>query len=237
MGRNKWFEFKQFRIEQQKAAMKVGTDGVILGAWTPVDNASRILDVGTGTGLIALMLAQRTNARIDAIEIDDLAYQEARFNLDQSKWKERLTIYHTDFNTFSKEQKQLYDLIVCNPPFFIDSLKTSDPRLTLARHNDSLTFSQLIQGSAKLLNSTGRLAVIIPFESLDDFRETARMEGFYLHQQCRVISKPTKPAVRVLLELSLLKRYTEACEFFIKDDQGQFTDRFKELTGTFYLNF
>src|SRR5664280_2075596 len=123
MGRNKWFEFKQFRVEQSKAAMKVGTDGVILGAWTSVDNASRILDVGTGTGLIALMLAQRSNAAIDAVEIDDDAYCEAKFNFEQSPWKERLKIFHSDFNAFSKEYGHQYDLIVSNPPFFIDSLK------------------------------------------------------------------------------------------------------------------
>jgi len=237
MGRNKWFEFKQFRIEQSKAAMKVGTDGVILGAWTSVDNASRILDVGTGTGLIGLMLAQRSNAAIDAVEIDEDAYYEAKFNFEQSSWKDRLRIFHSDFNIFSKEHEQSYDLIVCNPPFFMDSLKTSDPQLAVARHNGSMTFDQLIRGSVKLLKDTGRLSVIIPSESFDEFRETARLGGFYLHQQCKVISKPGKPAVRVLLEFSLFKGYTESSEILIKDDQGQFTHQFKKLTCSFYLNF
>jgi len=237
MGRNKWFEFKQFRIEQQKAAMKVGTDGVLLGAWTSVDNVSHILDAGTGTGLIALMLAQRCKARIDAVEIDDAAYIEAKFNFEQSPWKERLEVFHSDFNTFSKDHLQLYDLIVSNPPFFIDSLKNSDPRLAKAKHNESMTFKELIQGSVKLLKDTGRLVVIIPAESLDEFRETARLNGFYLHQCCTVISKQGRTVGRVLLELSLIKGYAATSEIMIQNDQGNFTDQFKELTRAYYLNF
>jgi len=237
MGRNKWFEFKQFRIEQQKAAMKVGTDGVILGAWTSVDNITRILDVGTGTGLIALMLAQRCNAKIDAIEIDNQAYLEAKYNFEQSSWEERLTVYRSDFSTFSNEQGQIYDLIVCNPPYFIDSLKTSDPQLSVARHNESLNFEQLILGSVRLLKGTGKLVVIIPFASLDVFRETARLNGFYLHQKAHVVTKHGRIASRVLLELSLKPGYTETIDILIQDGDGQFTEQFKELTGSFYLNF
>jgi len=237
MGRNKWFEFKQFRIEQSKAAMKVGTDGVILGAWTSVDNAFDILDVGTGTGLIALMLAQRCSARIDAVEIEEAAYCEAKYNLEQSPWKEHLRLYHSDFNAFSKDHLQFYDLIVCNPPFFIDSLKTFDPELAIARHNGSMTFDQLIEGSVKLLKETGRLSVVIPSESYDDFRETARLNGFYLHRYCNIKTKPGKIMCRALLEFSLLPGYTSKSEILIQNDQGVFTDQFKELTGAYYLNF
>ena len=118
MGRNNWFEFKQFRIEQQKSAMKVGTDGVLLGSWTPVKNARRILDVGTGTGIVALMLAQRSKAQIDAVEIDSLAATEAKFNFDQSVWKHRLRVHNIEFQSFASASSQKYDLIVSNPPFF-----------------------------------------------------------------------------------------------------------------------
>jgi tRNA1Val (adenine37-N6)-methyltransferase len=236
MGRNKWFEFKQFRIEQEKTAMKVGTDGVILGAWTSVSNALRILDVGTGTGLIALMLAQRCNASIDAVEIDVEAFEEAKYNFDHSPWRERLGIIHSDFNSFSKDGVQLYDLIVCNPPFFIDSLKTSDPQLAIARHNGSMTFNQLIDGSLNLLKDNGRFAVIIPSESFDEFRESARLRGFYLHLHCNVISKPRRTVSRVLLEFSLLPGHTSESEILIQNEDGQFTDQFKELTRAYYLN-
>lgn len=237
MGRNKWFEFKQFRIEQQHAAMKVGTDGVILGAWATVDNASLILDVGTGTGLIALMLAQRCSAAIDAVEIDEAACLEARFNFEQSSWKERLTVHHADFQSYACEKVGIYDLIVCNPPFFIDSLETSDPKLAIARHNGSMTFGQLIQGSANLLKVSGRLAVIIPTESLDEFRETARLQGFYMHRQTFVFTKPNRAAMRILLEFSLSQGYPEINEILIQNEQGLFTDQFKKLTGSYYLNF
>ena len=111
MGRNNWFEFKQFRIEQHKAAMKVGTDGVLLGAWAPIDNAGRILDIGTGTGLIALMLAQRSNAWIDAVEIDEMACEEAKFNFEQSAWSNRLHVFHSDFDLFAESPCEHYDLM------------------------------------------------------------------------------------------------------------------------------
>jgi tRNA1Val (adenine37-N6)-methyltransferase len=236
MGRNKWFEFKQFRIEQQKTAMKVGTDGVILGAWVSVDHALRILDVGTGTGLIALMIAQRCNAKIDAVEIDALSFSEAKINFEQSPWRERLEIFHCDYNSFSNEKEQLYDLIVCNPPFFIDSLRNSDPQLAKARHNESLTFSQLIQGSVKILKDTGRLTVILPSESFDEFRENARLQGFYLHQQTQIFTKPGRPASRVLLEFSLLPDYPQTGEIYIHNHDGQITEQYRELTGPYYLN-
>lgn len=237
MGRNKWFEFKQFRIEQQNSAMKVGTDGVILGAWVSVNQATRILDVGSGTGLIALMLAQRSNAEIDAVEIDSHAYLEAKYNFEQSPWSERLKIFHSDFNTYSNETGKLYDLIVCNPPFFVDSLKTSDSRLAIARHNESMTFSQLILGSVKLLNQSGRLTVIIPSGSFDEFRETARIHGLYLHRNCNIITKTGRLPSRVLLELSLAQGYMSTSEILIQNTDGQFTDQFKELTNKYYIDF
>ena len=218
-------------------AMKVGTDGVILGAWVSVDSTKRILDVGTGTGLIALMLAQRSKAEIDAVEIDGPAYLEAKYNFDQSPWKERLKIFNTDFNVFSIEKAQQYDLIVCNPPFFINSLKNSDHQLAKARHNETMNFDQLIQGAVKVLKRTGRLAVIIPRESFDEFRETARLQGFYLHQKASILTKPGKIAKRVLLELSLLPHYVQTSEIIIHDYHGKFTDQFTELTSPYYLNF
>jgi tRNA1Val (adenine37-N6)-methyltransferase len=234
---NKWFEFKQFRIEQQKSAMKVGTDGVILGAWVNPGNAERILDVGTGTGLIALMIAQRCNARIDTVEIDVQSCLEAKFNFDQSPWKERLTVFNSDFNRFSHEDKQSYDLIVCNPPYFIDSLITPDLRLATAKHNITITFEMLIEGSVRLLNEKGGLAVVLPYQSFDEFRETARLHGFYLRRQTTVFTKPGKPAGRVLLEFSLLPCHPQRDEIYIRNSDGQFSDQLKKLTDAYYLNF
>jgi tRNA1Val (adenine37-N6)-methyltransferase len=237
MCRNNWFQFKQFRIEQQKAAMKVGTDGVLLGAWTPVKSAARILDIGTGTGLIALMLAQRSSAAIDALEIDAQACEEAKINFEQSPWRNRLSVFHSDFLMFATQPVAPYDLIVSNPPFFVDSLKTNNAALTIARHNDTLSFDHLIAGARKLLSESGRLCVIIPFASCTEFRETARLSGFYLSQQTLVIPKVGRPAKRVLLEFTVQGGYPIDNELVILDKNGFYSDAYKTLTSPFYPAF
>jgi len=237
MARNNWFEFKQFRIEQQKAAMKVGTDGVLLGAWTPLEDDQWILDIGTGTGLIALMLAQRSNARIDAVEIDKLACEEAKFNFAQSPWNDRLTVFNTDFQMFADLPCEPYDLIVSNPPFFVNSLKTKNAALSVARHNDVLTFDQLVTCSRKLLNATGRLCVIIPFSSCEEFRGFARLAGFYLRIQTQVIPKSGRAPKRVLLEFSVQPGYPVDNELVILDENGGYSSAYKSLTAPFYPAF
>ena len=237
MGRNNWFEFKQFRIEQNRAAMKVGTDGVLLGAWAPVEDALRILDVGTGTGLIALMLAQRSEAVIDAVEIDELACTEAKINFEQSAWNDRLKVFVTDFSLFANVPNELYDLIISNPPFFINSLKTSNAALAVARHNELLTFSQLISGARKLLSGEGRLCIIIPSESRVEFKESARLAGFYLKHQTLIIPKSGRVPKRVLMEFAVLPCYPIENELTVLDESGLYTDSYKELTAPFYLAF
>lgn len=237
MGRNNWFEFKQFRIEQHKSAMKVGTDGVLLGAWAPVNEDRRILDIGTGTGLIALMLAQRSDAIIDAVEIDEQASEEARFNFEQSPWSDRLKVYNSDFQVFANLPCEPYDLIISNPPFFINSLKTKDEALSVARHNDLLSFDQLIIGAGKLLSNTGRLCIIIPFTSSVDFRESARLAGFYLRQQTQVIPKLGRSPKRILLEFTIEPGYPAENELVILDENGNSTEAYKTLTSPYYPAF
>lgn len=237
MGRNNWFEFKQFRVEQEKSAMKVGTDGVLLGAWSPVNGAYRILDIGTGTGLISLMLAQRSAAMIDAIEIDSLACEEARFNFKKSAWSDRLQVIHIDFGKVDNLFDQSYDLVVSNPPFFVNSLKTANAALALARHNDSLSFEQLLSGSSRLLRNTGRLCVILPFSSYPEFRETARLAGFYLKKRTLVVPKSGKEPKRILMEFSLEVTYPLEDELTLLDLNGNYTEDYKSLTSPFYPAF
>jgi tRNA1Val (adenine37-N6)-methyltransferase len=237
MARNNWFEFKQFRIEQQKSAMKVGTDGVLLGAWSPVEDARRILDVGTGTGLIALMLAQRSNSDIDAVEIDEPACEEAKFNFEQSGWSDRLRVFHTDFQVFADVPNEPYDLVVSNPPFFINSLKTGNAALAVARHNDMLTFNQLVSGARKLLSSKGRLCIIIPSVSCMEFRESARLAGFYLRHQTMVIPKSGRVPKRALMEFSVHPVYPADNEIVVLDEKGFYTVTYKTLTSPFYPAF
>jgi tRNA1Val (adenine37-N6)-methyltransferase len=234
---NNWFQFKQFRIEQENSALKVGTDGVLLGAWCDPAGAGSILDVGTGTGLIALMLAQRSDAQITAIEIDQEACKDALQNFRNSPWSGRLSLYAGDFNVFRETHPFQLDLIVSNPPFFKKSLKPADRASSVARHDVSLSFLEIIRGSKRLLKDSGRLAVILPYEALDDFRETARMEGFYLSRKTNVIPKTGKPPKRVLLEFSAAPAYPEISDLIILCDQDNYSESFIELTKEFYLNF
>jgi len=237
MGRNNWFEFKKFRIEQKASAMKVGTDGVLLGAWTSVKNESRILDVGTGTGLIALMLAQRCDAAIDAVEIDEGACREAEYNFNQSPWRERLKVFSGDFLEYPGREDKKYNLIVSNPPFFINSLKTPDTKLALARHNVIMSVEQLVNKSVSLLETNGRLSLIFPYENLDLVKENARLAGFFVKRRTDVIAKPSKPAIRVMMEFSLTPVMPEINQILIKDESDQFSETFRKLTTPYYLNF
>ena len=237
MGRNNWFEFKQFRVEQERSAMKVGTDGVLLGAWAPVREAQTILDVGCGTGLIALMMAQRSEAIVDAIEIDKPASEEAQLNFRQSPWNSRLRVFHADFLHFDQLYPVRYDLIVSNPPFFVNSLKTADSALTLARHNDTLTFDNLLLGAVNLLNKNGRLCVILPHSSFIEFKESARLAGFYLKSVTHVIPQSGKPPKRILMEFILEGTLPTQTELTILDLAGNYTANYKLLTSPFYPAF
>ena len=234
---NSWFQFKQFRIEQEKSALKVGTDGVLLGAWCKVHETSRVLDVGTGTGLIALMLAQRSEAEISAIEINEDAYRDALNNFQKSPWTDRLSLYPADFNIFQESHSLRYDLVVSNPPYFERSPKSANPASSVARHDVSLSFLQLITGSKRLLTEKGRLAVILPAEALDDFRETARLAGFYLCRKTMVIPKIGKAPKRVLLEFSVSAVYPIFDELVILLERDKYSDDYVELTKEFYLSF
>jgi len=233
---NTWFQFKQFRIVQENSALKVGTDGVLLGAWCDISGSQRILDVGTGTGLIALMLAQRSDAMISAIEIDAEACKDAQHNFRNSSWTDRLTLYPQDFNIFQETHSLQFDLIVSNPPYFKKSLRSVKMASSVARHDVSLSFQQIISGSKRLLNEIGRLAVILPSTALDDFRETARLEGFYLCRKTNVVPRTGKPPKRVLLEFSLTPVYPVVDELVLLQGQIQYSERFIELTKDFYLD-
>lgn len=245
---NPWFQFKKFRVSQEKSALKVGTDGVLLGAWCNVNGARRILDVGTGTGVIALMLAQRSEnciepktgegaIRIEAVEISAEAYSDASVNFGNSPWKERFTLHCADFTRFQPSGVTPFDLIVSNPPFFKNSLRSTDHSSSVARHDVTLSFDQLVVCAKKLLAPQGRLAVIIPAEAFDDFRETARLAGFYLSRKTLVIPKTGKPPKRVLLEFSVVPCYPVADELVILLSEHQYSDDFISLTKDFYLNF
>jgi tRNA1Val (adenine37-N6)-methyltransferase len=234
---NPYFQFKQFTIHQQHAAMKVGTDGVLLGAWADVTNSTRILDIGTGTGLIALMLAQRSNANVDAVELDALACTDAQINFNASPWNDRLKLHQTSIQEFADSQHKNYDLIVCNPPFFKDSLKTPNVSRNIARHNDSLPTDELFNTVIKLLTPDGRFSVIIPVLNQQEYLiKAACFQLFPSHNTCVKPTPNTEPK-RVLIEFRIgISGETIADELIVEEfGRHKYSNRFIELTRDFYL--
>jgi len=239
MPRNPYFQFKQFRIVQERSAMKVGMDGVLLGAWVNALGTERILDIGTGTGLIALMLAQKNaSAEIDAIEIDREACEEALFNVQQSDWSGRIKLYCQSFQEFVAETENKYDLIVSNPPFFGNGVKAPAETRAQARHADALPLDVLISGAAKLLNENGRIALVLPVEQLQDVENLAEINGLFLARLCRVKPNPVKPDFRILIELcNRPTAHHEEALMIEFEKHHDYTPAYRELTKDFYLKF
>lgn len=231
------FRFKKFTVCHDRCAMKVGTDGVLLGAWAETDNVLTALDIGTGTGLIAIMLAQRSKATIDGIEIEELAFQQALENVDHCPWKERIQVRHVSFQTYCKNENKKYDLIVSNPPYFSNSLKAPDSQRSVARHNDILPFKDLVQGITLLLADEGKFCLILPFESETFFLEIAKTYGLSCSKITRVISKPGKSPYRSLIELMKKTQVTQTSLLAVAENDGSYSREYKKLTAEFYLAF
>jgi tRNA1Val (adenine37-N6)-methyltransferase len=238
MGRNNYFQFKQFKIIQKKSAMKVGTDGVLLGAWVNVHSAKKILDVGTGTGVIALMMAQRSTAEITAIEIEKKSFDEACFNFRKSPWVNRIHSIHQSFQAFSLETNEKLDLIISNPPFFENASKATELNRSNARHTDLLPYYELIRGNKNLLADSGRLALILPVEQSERFISLAETNSLYVSRLTKVRPKPGKPFHRYLLEFSKVQAEVVSDELTIElENHDNFTIEYKNLTKDFYLAF
>ena len=233
---NDYFSFKQFTIHQDKAAFKVGTDGVLLGASAHISGVRRILDIGTGTGLIAIMLAQRCDANIVAIEPDHDSYIQCLENVTLCRWKPRIKVENSDLQNYQSSEK--FDLIVTNPPFFADSLKNPDPRKSSSRHNDTLTNDALLSGASGLLAEGGRLQVIMPYVEGNLLISEAHGHGFYCNSILKIRPLPTSDIRRMILTFS--KQRLNPTEKFLTIEHGkrhEFTEEYKDLTKDFYLKF
>lgn len=232
------FQFKQFSVNQDQCAMKIGTDGVLLGAWTPIINRpNAILDIGTGTGIIALMLAQRSDAQqIDALEIDEKAYEQAVDNFENSPWSDRLFCFHASLDEFVEEPEEEYDLIISNPPFYTDDFRSENEQRDLARFQEAMPFEDLIEAAALLLSETGVFSVIIPFKEEEKFIALADEYDLFPIKITRVKGTPTSEIKRSLLafrkyELPVLL----ADELVIETSRHQYTAEYIALTQDFYL--
>ncbi len=233
---NPYFSFKQFTVFQDKCAMKVGIDGVLLGAWTPVENANSILDIGTGTGLIGLMLAQRTNAEITAIDIDANAVLQATENVKNSQWPKRIHVFENALQNFANISEERFDLIVSNPPYFINSLKTPHENRTTARHTDSLTHEELIEYSIELLNPNGRICIILPVAEGTKCIEFAERKGLFCTRKVTVYPKSEVIAKRLLLEFSKINSFIQENELIVESEiRHRYSVEFTELVKDFYL--
>ena len=233
------FKFKQFNLVQEQSAMKVGTDGVLLGAWAKTRDASTILDIGTGTGLIAIMMAQKAEkAKIDAVEIDGLAFDEAKSNMSNSPWADRLSVVQSSIQDYAKSSDSSYDLILSNPPFFSGGTLSSNNSRNSIRHTTKLPHGDLLAAVRRLLARGGRFCVILPLIEGLRLREMGEHYGLYCSHLTHVKPKADKSVERLLLQFELNKEVeTIEDELIIQYDQrNHYTDDYIALTGAFYLN-
>ncbi len=233
------FHFKKFSIDDSKAAMKIGTDAVLLGSWVNCRHESRILDIGTGSGILALMMAQRNpGTAIDAIELDSNAATLAQQNFRMSPWEGQITCLNKSFQQYAAETDKKYSLLICNPPFFTASLKTPEKARNLARHNDSLPVNELLQLTSHLLDKQGKAAFVFPADAFNDWILEAEKHSLYPQHITRVKSTSSHKPHRVLLLLSKIpfqKPMEDEISIYLPD--RSYTKEYQQLTSCFYLNF
>lgn len=233
---NPYFQFKKFTVWHDKCAMKVGTDGVLLGAWASTERCQRILDVGTGTGLIALMLAQRSTAILDAIDIDSDACLQAQENIAKSPFANQIQVYQTSLSEYMPDENIKYDLIVSNPPYFIDSLKCPDTKRNLARHTDTLSLPDLLRDSRKLLAPEGNIALVLPFEQRESLIDIAREESLSPSREAHVSPIPDAPPKRLLIELSATPvAKPKSSHLTLEIERHRYSEEFTAIAKDFYL--
>jgi tRNA1Val (adenine37-N6)-methyltransferase len=235
---NSYFQFKQFRVEQSHCAMKVCTDSCLFGAWVPVENANTILDIGTGTGLLALMAAQRSAARIQAVEIDQAAAAQANHNFTQSPWADRLQLFYGSLQTFEKVNTATYDVIISNPPFYQASQKSPDKSRNRAMHTLDLPFQDLLQFCQKFLSPSGSVYFLLPPYEAQVVTNLAASYHLSLQQEVPVFTQVGGKLFRQILHFRFQTKLPENVPpIFIRTPENSYTNVFQELLAPYYLIF
>ena len=233
---NSWFQFQQFLIHQDRCAMKISTDAVLLGALAESNSPNHILDIGTGTGVISLMLAQRfPKAFVTALEIDPDAAKQATENFRESPFAERLNVKNIRYQDFLENQQ--FDLIVSNPPYFPDHLKSKDSKRNQALHTEALTFEELLEKTQKLLNKNGKLWIILPPRQMHDFTQTAKKVGLIPYHEVLIKDASSKPVIRKILGFSRQNLTHILISISLKNEDGVFTESYKKLISGFLLGY
>jgi tRNA1Val (adenine37-N6)-methyltransferase len=235
---NSWFQFQQFRVAQDRCAMKISTDAVLLGSLVQSEGPKRILDIGTGTGVISLMLAQRfPKATITALELDSEAASQARENCELSPFSDRLTVLQGRFQDFSVEER--FDLLVSNPPFFPDHLPASDPKRQQALHTDSLSFAELLHKASQILTPSGSFWVILPPRQMQDFIQYGAAHGLFPRTRVGIRDTAAKPVHREVVSFTFSEAIasTPPEEILLKNEGGSYSARYQQLISGFLLGF
>lgn len=237
---NNYFQFKDFIVQQEKCGMKVCTDSCLFGAWVAnqITNdsiiAKSVLDIGTGTGLLALMLAQKSNAKIDAVEIDENSFEQASENFDSSPWKERMKVFNADINNWQPQAK--YDLIISNPPFYEKDLVPANTEKAIAKHSGALRLEDLLAKAKNLLNEKGYFALLLPSQRSEWLENKALAYSFFVREKIEVKQTPMHKYFRTMLLLQCEKTETIKSTITIKDNNNQYAPEFTELLKDYYLN-
>lgn len=231
------FRFKQFLVEDDQSSMRVGTDAVLLGTWADIVNQQQILEIGTGCGVISLILAQRSSAFIDAIDIDEKSVEQAGRNFRESSWNQRLKVFHTSLQEFRKTSKRKYDHILTNPPYYCNSLKSPDVKKNKTRHEDFLNHEELLDGIIHFLKIDGKASLILPFKESQRFVELASDRKLFLARKMEIIPRKKKNVNRVLMEFSLDTRNSISSESLtIRDEEGDYTKEYRAFTRPYYFS-